>query len=72
MSPGCCSCGPRAVSRSWRFARRSVPAVGRIIRGLLVESLVLGLAGGALGLAVASVGLDILVSRGPDVLAAPE
>ena len=60
----------RTESRQQELAVRAALGAGRgrIIRGLLVESLVLGLAGGALGLAVASVGLDILVSRGPESL----
>ncbi len=58
----------RTESRQQELAVRAALGAGRgrIIRGLLVESILLGLAGGALGLGVASVGLDILVSRGPD------
>jgi predicted permease len=41
---------------------------GRIARELLVESLTLGILGGALGVVVAYVGLRVLVAQGPDTL----
>jgi predicted permease len=41
---------------------------GRIVRALLVESLALGLFGGALGLGVAYAGLRVLVANGPSTL----
>jgi putative ABC transport system permease protein len=49
-----------------RAALGAVPA--RIARELLVESLVLGSAGMALGLAAASAGLHVLVANGPSSL----
>lgn len=48
---------------SMRAALGAVP--GRIARDLLVESLVLGVGGGVLGLLLAYVGLQILVGIGP-------
>ena len=41
---------------------------GRIVRALLAESTILALVGGALGVAVAAVGLDLLVEYGPATL----
>src|SRR4029450_529484 len=41
---------------------------GRIAREMLVESLTLGVLGGALSLGLAYAGLGILVVRGPDTL----
>jgi len=41
---------------------------GRIVRGLLVESALLGCVGGLLGLALARAGLGILVNAGPATL----
>jgi predicted permease len=60
----------RADARRQEFAVRAalgaVPA--RIARELLVESLAIGAAGGALGLALAYVGLEALVAIGPSDL----
>jgi len=53
----------RRQELAMRAALGAVP--GRIARELLVESLVLGAAGGALGLALAYVGLEIVVAIGP-------
>ncbi|HWC95536.1 MAG TPA: ABC transporter permease, partial [Candidatus Sulfopaludibacter sp.] len=57
----------RVDSRQSELALRAALGAGwtRIVRQLLVESLVLGAAGGALGLAVAYGGLRLLVRSGP-------
>ncbi len=57
----------RAQSRQQEFAIRAALGAGwgRIARELLVESLTLGAAGGALGVALAYVGLRALVAQGP-------
>lgn len=57
----------RAQSRRQEFAIRTAlgAAWGRIARELLVESLTLGVLGGALGLLFAYTGLRVLVTHGP-------
>jgi predicted permease len=57
----------RSEARRQEFAIRAALGArpGRIARELLVESLVLGIAGGALGLGFAYAGLELLVSIGP-------
>lgn len=57
----------RAQARRQEFAIRAAIGAGwgRIARELLVESLALGLLGGAIGLAVAYAGLRLLVTHGP-------
>ncbi|HLK17292.1 MAG TPA: ABC transporter permease [Bryobacteraceae bacterium] len=57
----------RAQSSQQEFAIRAALGAGwgRIARELLVESLTLGFAGGALGVALAYVGLRAMVARGP-------
>jgi predicted permease len=56
----------RREELSMRAALGAVP--GRIARELLVESLVLGVAGGLLGLLLAYLGLQVLVAIGPSNL----
>ncbi len=60
----------RAQSRRQEFAIRAALGAGwgRIARELLVESLTLGVLGGALGLAFAYIGLRALVTQGPSNL----
>ncbi|SPF38488.1 conserved membrane hypothetical protein [Candidatus Sulfopaludibacter sp. SbA4] len=60
----------RAQSRRQEFAIRAALGAGwgRIARELLVESLTLGILGGALGVVLAYVGLRVLVAQGPDSL----
>ena len=60
----------RAQSRRHEFAVRAALGAGwaRIARELLVESLTLGILGGALGLALAYFALQVLVARGPATL----
>jgi predicted permease len=60
----------RAQSRGQEFAIRAALGAGwgRIARELLVESLTLGIAGGAMGLALAYAGLKALVTQGPATL----
>ena len=60
----------RAQSRRQEFAIRAALGAGwgRIARELLVESLVLGVLGGALGVMLAYIGLRVLVTHGPATL----
>jgi predicted permease len=60
----------RAQSRRQEFAIRATLGAGwgRIARELLVESLTLGILGAALGVALAYLGLRVLVSQGPATL----
>ena len=60
----------RAQSRQQEFAVRAALGAGwgRIARELLVESLALGIFGGALGVALAYLGLRVLQTQGPAIL----
>ncbi len=60
----------RAQSRRQEFAIRAALGAGwgRIARELLVESLTLGILGGALGVSLAYVGIRALVAQGPATL----
>ncbi|HET9368907.1 MAG TPA: ABC transporter permease [Vicinamibacterales bacterium] len=60
----------RAEDRQQELAIRAALGGGRarISRGLMIESLTLGLLGGALGLAIAAVGVEMLVAAGPSNL----
>jgi predicted permease len=60
----------RAQSRQQEFAVRAALGAGwrRIAGELLVESLTLGVLGGALGVSLAYVGIRVLVEQGPDTL----
>jgi predicted permease len=60
----------RAEARQRELAIRAALGAGRrrIARALLVESMTLGVCGGAVGLGLAYWGLRILVAKGPDTL----
>jgi predicted permease len=60
----------RAEGRQQELAIRAALGAGRgrIARALLVESMTLGLIGGAVGLGLAYAALRILVAKGPDTL----
>jgi predicted permease len=60
----------RAQSRRQEFAIRAALGAGweRIARELMVESLTLGILGGALGLVLGHFGLRVLVTQGPATL----
>jgi putative ABC transport system permease protein len=60
----------RAESRQQELATRAALGAGwgRIAREMLVESITLGVLGGALGIGLASAALRLLVAKGPDTL----
>jgi predicted permease len=60
----------RAEGRQQELAIRAALGAGwgRIVREMLLESMTLGVLGGALGLGLAYAGLRILVANGPDTL----
>jgi putative ABC transport system permease protein len=60
----------RAEARRQKLAIRAALGAGRrrIARALLVESMTLGLLGGAVGVGLAYASLQILVAKGPDTL----
>jgi putative ABC transport system permease protein len=60
----------RAEARQHELAIRAALGAGwgRIARAMLVESMTLGVLGGAVGLGLAYVALRILVAKGPDTL----
>ncbi len=64
-SRACCSCERKRVNRNWPCAPRSAPDCSRIVRALVIESLLLGLIGGVLGVGVAAAGLRLLQALGP-------
>ena len=60
ISRTCCWSAPRRAPSSWRCGRRSANRAARAIAQLLVESLVVTAAGGALGIVIASWSVDAL------------
>ena len=60
----CCRAAPPAAAR-WPFASPLGAGRGRVLRQLFTESLVLGVAGGALGLLVSLWTADLLPSSSP-------
>jgi putative ABC transport system permease protein len=60
----------RVQARRHEFAIRAALGAGwgRIARELLIESVALGILGGAMGLGLADAGLRLLIARGPETL----
>jgi predicted permease len=60
----------RSTSRAREFAIRSALGAGpvRVVRQLLTESVLLGIAGGSIGLALAKLGTKVILAALPDTL----
>ena len=65
MSPTCCWPAQLCASAIWRSARRSARGAGVSSRQVMGETLVLGLAGGVTGLALAWALLRVFVTQAP-------
>ena len=65
MSPRCCWSAPKRRNRKLAIRAALGAGTSRIVRALLVESLVLGFVGGVLGLLLAYGGLRVLVAYAP-------